>query len=400
MTMPRVWVTGVGAVSAAGIGTAPLLQLMLEGTSRLTRGSEPGDRWAGRAPAPVPNKFTRRADRAAAQFFAAATEAWRDAGLDSAALNAERCAVIEGSSLGPLSDVLTRHAMSLSGSAEYSARPSALIQFMTGVGGSMVAQSLGVCGPVYHVSAGSISSMVAIGEAWQKIALGIVDVAVVGGGECPLHPVIADHFAAAGILAPDDESAAGCRPFDRRRAGTVLGEGAGALILESESHARRRGARPRVLLRGLGFARETRSMTAPDADGGGVTASIQRATKGVPLQRIGWIKAHGTGTPLNDAAEVRGVAAVFGERLTETWLTSLKPALGHALGASGALETVAAIVALAERTVPPTLGTREIDPSLPACRVALRPEHSAASIALVLAEGFGGRCSAIAVERV
>jgi 3-oxoacyl-(acyl-carrier-protein) synthase len=389
----------VGAVSAAGVGTAPLLRRMLEGSSGLTRDPGLGGRWAGRAPALEPQAYTRRADRSAAQFFAAATEAWRDAGLEADTIDPERCAVIEGSSLGPLSGALERHALSLSGAAEYSARPTALVQFMTGAGGSMVAQMLGISGPVYHVSAGSISSMVAIGEAWQKIVIGLVDVAVVGGAECPLHPMIADHFEAAGILAPDECEHAGCRPFDRRRAGTVLGEGAGALVLESESHARRRGARPRVLLRGLGFARETQSMTAPDPNGSGVTASIRRATRRVRPDDIGWIKMHGTGTPLNDAAETRGLSAAFGDRLPDVWITSLKPLLGHALGASGALEAVAAIMALAEQTVPPTLCTEEIDPALPLCRVALHPEPCPSSMALILAEGFGGRCSAMAVER-
>lgn len=394
----RIWITGTGAVSAAGVGAAPLLQLMLSGGSAVAPSPELTGRSAGRAPTVERHGLTRRLDRAAAMFVTAACEAWQDAGLERGSLDPDRCAVIEGSSLGPLSDALTRHALCIAEADEYSPRPSGMIQFMTGAGGTTLAQMFGIRGPVLHLSAGSVSSMVAIVEACTKIAHGQVDLAVVGGAECPLHPVIVEHFDAAGILAGRNGADRACRPFDRARCGTVLGEAAGALVLESETHARRRGARPLAFIRGFGLARETGSMTAPDPRGAGVTAAVREAVAGVGLKNIGWIKAHGTGTRTNDAAEVTGLAAVFGGRLPETPITSLKATVGHSLGASGAVETVATVLALGQRLIPPTLGTETVDTALPACSIPLQPETCQNAAVLVLAEGFGGRCAALAVE--
>jgi 3-oxoacyl-[acyl-carrier-protein] synthase II len=344
------------------------------------------------------NPHTRRLDRASTLFFTAGTEAWHDAGLDGAVLDPERCAIIEGSSLGATAGLLALHSQYVAEGAEYKARPSALVQFMPGAGGTMLANALDIRGPVHHLSAGSVSAMIAIGDAWERIAAGIIDIAIVGGAECPLDAAIACHFDAAGILAAVDGDASGCRPFDTHRTGTVLGEGAGALILESESHARKRGAWIRALVRGFGFARESTSLTAPDPSGAGVAASVRKATRNIPLSTIGWIKTHGTGTRLNDVAEVRGLATVFGAALPRVCLTSMKPALGHTLGASGALEAVVAILALNMNAVPATLGTNHIDPALPPCHVALTAEPSLSRTALVLAEGFGGKCAAMALE--
>jgi 3-oxoacyl-[acyl-carrier-protein] synthase II len=272
---------------------------------------------------------------------------------------------------------------------------------MTGAGGATFAARHSVMGPVFHLSAGSVSAAAAIGEAFQKVAAGSVEVAVAGGAECPLHADVIDVFSAAGVLAPPDGGGKGpaCRPFDVHRNGTLLGEGAGALVLESESHARRRGASPRAVLAGYGVACEAGSMTAPDPSGRGVVASVRQALQDVWPDEIGWIKTHGTGTRLNDAAEYRGLATLFGERLREIPLTSLKPMLGHCLGACGAVEAVAAILALGRGFIPKTLGLESVDPELPWCRVAGEVETSLAETIVLLFESFGGRCAALAVGR-
>src|SRR5581483_2657014 len=212
--------------------------------------------------------------------------------------------------------------------------------------------------------------------------------------ESPLHPAIVQAFAAAGILAPGDGGPLPCRPFDPARCGTVLGEGAGALVLESAEHAARRGARPRAVLAGFSLSGEAHGMTSPDPSGRGVRRAASQALGDTPCDRLGWIKTHGTGTPLNDAAECRGLAALLGDALPRIPLTSLKPALGHCLGASTAVETVAAVLALARGFVPATLGTARVDPALPPCTVALRRAAASAPV-LVLAESFGGRCAAL-----
>jgi 3-oxoacyl-(acyl-carrier-protein) synthase len=274
-----------------------------------------------------------------------------------------------------------------------------VLQFLTGAGGVAFAQIHRLRGPVLHISAASVSSTCAIGEALQKISNGFLDVAVAGGAECPLQSDVIESLRVAGILSAPRNGDPVCCPFDTRRSGTVLGEGAGVLVLEAAEHALRRGASPRAAVTGFGQSRETYSMIRPDPTGIGVAEAAHAALDGVPLPEVGWIKAHGTGTRKNDAAECRGLAALFGDRLPRTPISSLKPMLGHCLGASGAVETVAAVLALERGFIPPTLGTTQIDPTLPACTVATRVESSSARRVLILAESFAGRCAAVAVSR-
>ena len=396
-----VWVTGLGAVTGAGVGTAPLLDALRAGRSSVCPLPELDGLPAAPAPDPPRDRRARHLERSAALFLAAAQEAWRDAGLGdegAAVSDPARCGVIEGSSLGPLADALETLRARLA-SGDGALRPSGLVRFMTGAGGAALAHCHRLRGPVLHLSAGSVSAACAIGEAFQKIAAGLADVVVAGGAECPLQRDVIEHFRLAGILATPIDGELACRPFDARRTGTVLGEGAGVLVLEDAGHAARRGARPRAVVSGFGLTCEAFSMISPEPGGAGVAESVRAALGARPPDAIGWIKAHGTGTKLNDAAEVRGIASVFGTRLGEVPLTSLKPALGHALGASGAVEAVAALLALEAGFVPPTLGTERLDPELPPCRVALSAEPSDAREALLLSESFGGRCAALAVRR-
>lgn len=393
---PEIWVTGMGVMSAAGAGRDALEALLVGGRSAVAPVEELDGVHAGRAPLV---QTSRRLDRSASLLIAAAEEAWRDAGLELLAEQPSRCALIEGSSLGPLAASLTSHMERLSDPVRTMPRPSALLQFTGGTGGAAFARSHRIQGPVFQLNAGSVSSAYAIGEACQMIIDGRVDIAIAGGTECPLHSEILAHFTAAGLLADRVGERAGCRPFDRRRSGTVLGEGSAMLVLESASHARRRGARPHALLRGFGMTCEAYSSTSPDPNGRGVTEAIGLATAQVNVGEIRWVKTHGTGTMANDLAECRGLDTAFGAHLNAMPITSLKSAIGHSLGASGALEAVAAILSLADGFVPATLGTEEPDPSLPpACHVVRQLERVSPGVALLLSEGFGGRCAALALE--
>jgi 3-oxoacyl-[acyl-carrier-protein] synthase II len=395
MTHRGVWVTGLGAVSAAGLGAAALGELLIEGRTGIRPLPELDCVPVGQAVTPPRHRASRHLDRSARFFLAAGEEAWHDAGLDDCRLDFKRCAVLEGSSLGPLADLLTEHNAQVARSSADTARPSRLVRYMPGAGGASLAQLHGMRGPVLHLSAGSVSAACAIGEAFQKISLGLLDVVVAGGAECPLHPEIIATFRSAGILSEPGGGESACRPFDRRRNGTVLGEGAGVLVLEAAEHARRRGARARAVVAGFGISCEAYSMISPDPSGSGVVDAVRDALGAMDPDEIGWIKTHGTGTRLNDAAECRGLAAIFGESLPATPLTSLKPAVGHCLGASAGVETVGAITALQRRLVPPTLGSDVVDPELPPHTVAKATSNSDKPTALVLAESFGGRCTAL-----
>lgn len=393
-----MWITGLGTVTAAGAGAGRLLEALLGGRTAVHPRTDLGGLPAGRAPDPPQSAATRRLDRSAALFLAAAEEAWQDAGLPHDACDLKRSGLIEGSCLGPLADVLTALRVRAAENGKATLRATGLVRFMTGVGGAAFADRHRLLGPVFHVSAGSVSSSYAIGEALQKITAGFLDVVVVGGAECPLQLDVIEHFRVAGILAAPRDGDPICCPFDARRSGTILGEGAGVLVLEAAEHAARRGARPRAIVSGFGLSRETYSIIRPDPTGTGVAEAARAALDGVPLEEIGWIKAHGTGTQINDAAECHGLAAVFGDRLPRTPISSLKPMLGHCLGASGSVEAVAALLALERGVVPPTLGTTQIDPALPACTIATRVERSSTRRALLLAESFAGRCAAVTVS--
>lgn len=393
----QVWITGAGAISAAGAGVRSLDSLLRAGVSAVRAEAGLDGAPAGAAPMLPLARECRHLDRAAALFYLAGSEAWESAGLGAATMASERLAIIEGSSLGPTADLLTLYKERLATASSRPHRPSMLVRLMTGAGGAALAQRLGAHGAVLHLSAGSVSATCAIGEAFQRVASGAADVVVAGGAECSLHPEIFAVFRAAGILAY--AHGADCRPFDARRRGTVLGEGGGALVLESEEHARARGAAPRAVVTGFGLKCEAHSMTAPDPTGAGVAAAVRTALDGRGVERIGWIKSHGTGTQLNDAAECRGLASVFGERLRDVPVTSLKPAIGHCLGASGALEAVAALLALEGGYVPSTVGLEQLDPDLADCQFATRVLDSAAREVLMVSESFGGRCAALVFER-
>lgn len=352
-------------------------------------------------------------------FLTSATEAWGRAGLDQEPpRDASRVAIVEGSSLGPMSELIDA-ARQLGHGWRRRARPTDIIRFMTGAGGAAFAQSRGIGGPVLHVSGGSISGACAIGEAAQWIACGRVDVAVAGGAESPLHAEIVGLFGAAGILAHANSGTrqgqrgqrlpGECRPFDVHRCGTVLGEGSGILVLEAAEHARARGCAPLAVLVGYGTGCEAHSMTAPDPDGSAVTAAVRQAlgdgpgsvlcssapASGTDATSIGWIKAHATGTRRGDASECRGLDTALGVALRRIPVSGLKSQLGHCLGASGAVEAVASILALGRGIVPATLGTRIVDPDLPACPVATRTAPMREPHALLLSQSFGGRSAAL-----
>ena len=256
-----VWVTGIGAVSAAGVGVPALRSLLVEGRGAVAPLAAPS-RWAaGRCPMPSPSPMTRRLERSGKLFATAAAEAWQQAGFATVPPAPSRCAILEGSSLGPLAEMVAA-ARSRPG-GDWVGHPLHLVRFMPGAGGAAFAQAHGIEGDVLHLSAGSVSAAIAIIEAVERLRVDRADVVVAGGAECPLEETVLATFAAGGVLA----DTGGCRPFDEARSGTVLGEGAGALVLERERHARRRGAAPLAVIVGTGSCCEANGMVGPDPTG-------------------------------------------------------------------------------------------------------------------------------------
>lgn len=378
----EVWITGVGAVSVAGIGTGALGDFVVAGVA-------PGN--GGAAPALPASPRTRRLDRSGALFFTAAEEAWHAAGLPDTPPEPGRTALLEGSSLGPMAAVAAAAREALEEHAR--PRPSALLRLMPGAGGATFAAHHRIRGPVLHLSAASVSGLCALGEAYRKVASSEVDLAVAGGAEAPLDPAIVAHFRAAGILGT------ACRPFDADRDGTALSEGAGVWIVEDALHADARGAVPLARIRGYGHTGEAYDLLRPDPTGTAVASAVGRALDAAGPVSLGWIKAHGTGTRIGDPAEVAGLRQAIGPQISCVWLSSLKGALGHALGASGAVEGVAAVLTMRRCVVPPTVGLRSPDSLFADLRLPRRPELLEAPAVLLIAESFGGRAAALVVER-
>jgi 3-oxoacyl-[acyl-carrier-protein] synthase II len=251
--------------------------------------------------------------------------------------------------------------------------------------GDAVARDLGIVGPVLTISTACASGTLAIEAALRDLRAGVVEMAIAGGADS-LCEVTYTGFNA--LRAVDERP---CRPFRANRAGLSLGEGAGVLLLERKAHAERRGARPLVELRGAGSSCDANHMTAPHPEGEGAALAMERALRDaevVPADVV-FVNAHGTGTPLNDAAEWQALRRVFGDRAGTVPLTANKASVGHLLGSAGAVEAVATVLSLMQAELDPTPGDGPVDPALAVDLVVERrgiPSGPALSINLA----FGG----------
>jgi len=393
-----VWITGVGAITGLGPTARHLIEGLREGRSAVADDEALKGVPTSRAPALLPVAHTRRLDRCASLFFSAAAEAWESAGLAETPKDADRFGVVEGSSLGHISDLLAEHRALMEGRACAHVHPESVVKFMTGAGGAQFALVHGIRGPVMSLSAGSVSGTCAIGEALHTVMRGEQEVIVAGGAESPLAWEVVEAFRRSGVLADGARPGARSRPFDKERHGTLLGEGAAAVVIESADHARARGARCRAVARGFVFVTDPRSMAGSNPNGDGIATAMSRVLREREPLPVDWIVAHGTGTPTNDAAESRAMKLVFEGDLARLPVTALKPAVGHCLGASGAIETVAAILAMEEHFIPAVLNTHALDPALPAFDLVTRVREAEMRTALLLSESFGGRAAALAIQ--
>ena len=373
----RVVVTGLGAVSAWGWSCEALARGLDSGRAAIReprRLSTEGQRThlaAEVSPPPpeVVEALSRELEdpgvtRADAFALAAAREAWLQAGLGPWKLAADAPARAEvgvffGGSTAGMAEGEGFFARLLD-PEQGRPRLASLLSHQLNGPGDAVARRLRLAGPVESFSSACAAGALAVQSALEALRRGRVEVAVVGGadGLCALT------YSGFNSLRAVDERA--CRPFRGDRAGLSLGEGAGVLILEREDHARARGATVLAELLGAGASCDAHHMTAPHPEGRGAAAALAAALEDAAADpaEISFVNAHGTGTPLNDGAEWRALTEVFGPRAEEIPVTSTKGSVGHLLGASGALEAVAAVLDLHDSQVHPTPGDGEVDPSL------------------------------------
>jgi len=344
----------------------------------------------------VSAKEAAHLDRVTHLGFAAATDAIADAGELGA--DPARIAVVAGTGVGGLLTLEAQIATFVNKGA-MRVSPFLVPMMMSNATAAFIAIQHGFTGPNFSVVTACAAGANAIGEAARLIRAGDADVVIAGGSEASITPVGLAAFHRMGALSRrKDDPAHASRPFDADRDGFVMGEGAGFVVLESLERARARGARVRAMVAGYGRNTDAHHITAPSPGGDGAVRCMQLALEdaGLPTSAIGHINAHGTSTPLNDASEAEAVLKVFGGQAPP--VTSVKGATGHLIGAAGAVEAIASVLAMEHAVVFPTANHEHLDPALGPIDVvhgAVRP--LAAAPALSNSFGFGGHNASLVV---
>jgi 3-oxoacyl-[acyl-carrier-protein] synthase II len=396
-----VAITGMGLITAQGVGTAVNWQRVLAGEAGLrpvtlfpTRGYRATTAGQVAEVPPVPWRHLRpgRADRASALLYHAAAEALADARLPVGGWE-DSCLVALGTTLGGMSSGLRFHEAYLRRGPRRT-RPSRVVDHLAHAQPLHVMAELGIPGVPWVFGNACASGANAIGHAFRAVRAGVADVALCGGYD-PLC-----EFAFAGFHALQALTSELCRPFDRRRSGLVLGEGAAVLVLEGWERAARRGARLWGEVAGYGESNDAFHMTRPDPRGAAAALAIRRALEdaGVEAREVGYVNAHGTGTPFNDASETAALLSALGAWASEIAVSSTKPLMGHLLGAAGAAEAILTVLALKDGRLPPSLNYETPDPACP-LRILRTAEPADARVALSNSFGFGGANATLALRR-
>jgi 3-oxoacyl-[acyl-carrier-protein] synthase II len=394
----EVVVTGLGAVTPLGVGARTLHERWTAGTSGIEDGEGACTEFEPTEYLTV--KEVRRADRFTQMALVSSDEALKEAGWDGELpYEASRVGSIIGTGIGGIGTLTHNHEVMLEqGPGKVS--PLAIPLMMGNAGAGAVAMRHKLKGPSFAPLSACAAGAHAIGEAVELIESGRADAVVAGGSEAGLVPLARAAFSALDALSESGIS----RPFDARRDGFVMGEGAAVLILEDGEQARERGANILAYVRGYGATTDAYHLTAPDKEGVGAAQAMRIALADAALQPedVVYVNAHGTSTPLNDRAETKAIKAALGDAAKDIPVSSTKSAIGHLLGAAGAVEAVASIPALRDRIAPPTLGHEEPEEGLDLDYVPgkARPLDidGKPAIGLSNAFGFGGHNAVLCLE--
>jgi 3-oxoacyl-[acyl-carrier-protein] synthase II len=389
-----VVVTGRGVVSSIGEGPAAFFEALLAKRSGIADGIGACDEFdAGVA---MTAKEARRADRFTQLAMAAAAQAAEEAGVPDG-VDPERLGVLVGTGVGGLI-TLENEVRAFVAGGEREVSPHFVPMMMPNAAAGTIAMRLGAHGPGFSLSSACATGAHAIGEAMRMIDRGEADVVVAGGTEAALTPVCLAAFRRMGALSREGIS----RPFDAERDGFVMGEGAAVLVLEREEHARARGAKALGRIAGYGASNDAFHMTQPDAEGRGATQAMRAALADADVSPhdVGYVNAHGTSTPFNDKIETLAIKSVFARNGGAPPVSSTKSAIGHLLGAAGALEALVCLEAVRRGVLPPTLNYEHPDPE---CDLDYVPEgpREAPGLELAISNsfGFGGQNACLAVSR-
>lgn len=406
----RIVITGMGTVSPLGLNVKETWENAVRGVSgvapiTLFDTSDSLVKIACEVKNFVPERYmdakeARRRDRYEQFATVAAKEAWAQSGLEVTEENAGRIGVVISSAIGGLKS-LQDAIFTLKDEGPRRVSPFLIPMLMANGGAGLVSIDLGLKGPSFSVASACASGADGIGMAWLMLKAGMVDVVLAGAAEATVTPTGIAAFDRIGAMSRREDYSMTPQPFDKNRDGLVMGEGAAVLVLERESHARARGAEILAELAGYAATADAYHVTAPDEQGRGGAAAIRKALEvaGVAPHEVGYINAHGTATPLNDAAETRAIKAAFGELAYSIPVSSTKSMTGHMMGATGALEAIFCVQAVREGVLPPTIHYETPDPECDLDYIPNQAREKKIDVAISNAFGFGGHNAVLVIRR-
>ncbi|HEX6262966.1 MAG TPA: beta-ketoacyl-ACP synthase II [Actinomycetota bacterium] len=409
MTERKVVVTGIGPVTPVGTGREAFWDALASGRSgigeiTLFDASEHPVRIGGEvegfdAADWMDRKAAKRTDRAVHLAVAAAKLAWEDAGRPQ--IDPERAAVVVSTGVGGLRYMEEQiKIMNDRGPGRVSAFtvPAMMANAATGT----VAMEFGFTGPNACITTACAAGAHGVGEGYRYIKHGMADLALAGGTEAGITPLSLAAFAQMQALSRNADPERASRPFDADRDGFVISEAACVLVLEEEERARTRGATIYAEVAGYGTSADAFHITQPEPQGSGAVIAMQMALTdaGEPAEAVDYINAHGTSTPLNDAAETRAIKKAFGDYAYEVAVSSTKSMTGHMVGATGAAEAAVAALAVRDGVIPPTVNYETPDPECDLDYVPNEKRETDVRLALSNAFGFGGQNAVLALRRI
>jgi nodulation protein E len=402
--MRRVVITGIGVICSAGGTRDEFLQSLQHGRNGISR-LDQADAWDLRfvSGGEVKNfdptqyispKEADMIDRFAQFAVVAAQEAVRHSGIEWTPELRENTAIVTGSCVGGQSTENTGF-YDVYKMGKTRVHPMTIPKTMANAGASAISLTFGITGPAFTISTACSSSAHAIGQAFTMVRSGMCDFAVTGGSEAPFSYGILKAWEAMRVVSPTV-----CRPFSKDRNGMLLGEGGAMLIVETLEHALARGAKPIAEIVGFGMSADAHHITQPSAEG--AAKAMQKALKdaGIGPEQVGFVNAHGTGTSVNDSTETRALHLAFGKHAPKLMVSSTKAMHGHTLGAAGALESTAAVLALTNGFVPPTINYNEPDPECDLDYVPNCPRRAEFEYAISNSFAFGGLNAVLAFRRL
>jgi beta-ketoacyl-acyl-carrier-protein synthase II len=409
--MERIVITGMGTVNPTGLNVQESWQSLINGkatTGPITvvdssamlikiacevKGFNPENYMAATE--------VRRRDRYGHFATAAAQEAIRQSGLQVTEENAGRIGVVFSSAIGGL-NTLVENSNLINEKGPRRVSPFMIPMFISDGAAATISLDFGLQGPAYSVVTACASASDGLGVAWMMLRAGMADVVVAGGSDAPIGPVGVAAFDRIGAVSRrNDDYSMTPQPFDKNRDGLVMGEGAGALVLERESHARARGAEILAEFAGYASTSDAYHITAPHEDGLGGARAMKLAleTAAANADELGYINAHGTSTPLNDAAETKAIKAALGQRAYNIPVSSTKSMTGHMMGATGAVEAIFCVQAIRQGIIPPTIHYQTPDPVCDLDVVPNEARRQPITLAMSNAFGFGGHNAVVVIRK-